>query len=124
MIYVDNLVLAVPTERRDAYLRYAREAAAFHDHGALRVVETWGDDVPEGKWTDFRRAVALDPGATVVVGWIEWPNRAARDTGWKAVMTDPRMATDGNPMPFDGKGMVYGGFQMLLDARADAEAAT
>jgi uncharacterized protein YbaA (DUF1428 family) len=123
MTYVDDFVLAVPTANRDAYLRHAREAAAtFHDHGALRVVETWGDDVPEGKLTDFHRAVALEPGETVVVGWIEWPAKDVRDAGWKAIMADPRMASGSNPMPFDGKRMIYGGFDTLLDARAGAGA--
>lgn len=116
MTYVDNFVLAVPTEGRDAYLRHAQQAAAvFHDHGALRVVETWGDDVPTGERTDFHRAVALQSGETVVVGWIEWPSRTVRDAGWKAAMADPRMAST---MPFDGKRMIYGGFETLLDARA------
>lgn len=118
MSYVDSFVLAVPTANRDAYLRHAQDAAAvFHDHGALRVVETWGNDVPEGKHTDFRRAVALEPGESVVVGWIEWPDKAARDAGWAAIMADPRMAPDRNPMPFDGKRMIYGGFETLLDKR-------
>jgi uncharacterized protein YbaA (DUF1428 family) len=124
MTYVDSFVLGVPTANRDAYLRHAREAAAvFHDHGALRVVELWGDDVPEGKRTDFRRAVALEPAETVVVGWIEWPSKAVRDAGWKAVMADPRMTPGRNPMPFDGQRMIYGGFAPLLDSRADAGAA-
>jgi uncharacterized protein YbaA (DUF1428 family) len=123
MTYVDNFVLAVPTANRDAYLRHAREAAAvFHDHGALRLVETWGDDVPAGELTDFQRAVALEPGETVVVGWIEWPGKAVRDAGWQAIMADPRMAPDRTPMPFDGKRMIYGGFETLLDARAGAGA--
>ncbi len=121
MTYVDNFILAVPTESREAYLRHARMAAAvFHDHGALRVVETWGDDVPEGKLTDFRRAVALAPGETVVVGWIEWPDKAARDAAWPTIMADPRMA--GEAMPFDGKRMIHGGFETLLDARASVPA--
>lgn len=121
MTYIDGFVLAVPTASREAYLRHARDAAAvFHDHGALRVVETWGDDVPEGKRTDFRRAVALEPGETVVLGWVEWPSKAVRDAGWTAIMADPRMARDRNPMPFDGQRMIYGGFETLLDARAAA----
>ncbi|SEB02706.1 DUF1428 domain-containing protein [Rubrimonas cliftonensis] len=120
MTYVDSFVLAVPTEGRDAYLRHAQRAAAmFQEHGALRVVETWGDDVPEGRRTDFRRAIALEPGETVVVGWIEWPDKAARDAAWPKIVADPRMA-DG-PMPFDGKRMIHGGFETLLDARAGAQ---
>jgi uncharacterized protein YbaA (DUF1428 family) len=121
MTYVDNFIIAVPTEGRDAYLRHAEKAAAlFHDHGALRVVETWADDVTAGELTDFRRAVALEPGETVVVGWIEWPDKAARDAAWPKIAADPRMTDE--PMPFDGKRMVHGGFETLLDARPGAPA--
>jgi uncharacterized protein YbaA (DUF1428 family) len=118
MTYVDSFVLAVPTASRDAYLRHAAEAAAvFHDHGALRVVETWADDVPEGKLTDFHRAVAREVDETVVVGWIEWPSKPARDAAWPLIMADPRMDMSKNPMPFDGKRMIHGGFETLLDTR-------
>lgn len=106
----------MPTAGRDAYRRHAADAAAvFHDHGALRVVETWGDDVPEGTLTDFHRAVARNPEETVVVGWIEWPSKAARDAAWPSIMADPRMDMSKNPMPFDGKRMIHGGFTTLLD---------
>ena len=117
MAYVDGFVAAVPTANRDAYLRHAAAAAVvFREHGALQVVECWGDDVPDGKLTSFPMAVRKEPEETVVFSWITWPSRAARDEGMRRVMADPRLQPDSNPMPFDGKRMIYGGFEMLLDA--------
>jgi uncharacterized protein YbaA (DUF1428 family) len=88
-------------------------AAIFKEYGATRVVETWGDDVPEGKITDFRRSVQATPDETVVLSWVTWPDKAARDAGWAKMMQDSRMAA--HDMPFDGKRMIYGGFEALLD---------
>ncbi|MBC6981486.1 DUF1428 domain-containing protein [Caulobacter sp. 17J80-11] len=114
MSYVDGMVAAVPTANKDAYLAHARAMAAiFKEYGATRVVETWGDDVPEGKVTDFRRAVQATPEETVVFSWVTWPDKAARDAGWARMMQDTRMAA--HDMPFDGKRMIYGGFEGLLD---------
>ena len=115
MSYVDGFVTPVPTANRESYLKHAREAAAlFKEHGAIDVVECWGDDVPEGKLTSFAMAVKCGPSETVVFSWITWPSRAVRDDGWKKVMADPRMQPGANPMPFDGKRLIYGGFQVLL----------
>jgi len=78
------------------------------------VIESWGDDVPDGKVTDFRRAVQATSEETVALSWIEWPDKATRDAGMKKMLEDPRMdpSTPGNPpMPFDGKRMIFGGFQ-------------
>ncbi len=117
MNYVDGFVAAVPTANRDAYLKHAEEAAiVFKDHGALNVIECWGDDVPEGKLTSFSMAVKREPNEAVVFSWVTWPTKEARDEGWKAVMADPRMQSDVNPMPFDGKRMIYGGFKMIVQA--------
>jgi uncharacterized protein YbaA (DUF1428 family) len=116
MSYVDGFVAAVPTANREAYRRHAESAAAvFKEHGALRVVECWGDDVPDGKLTSFPMAVQRQEGETVVFSWIAWPSRAARDEGMKKVMADPRLQPDVNPMPFDGKRLIYGGFDVLVD---------
>jgi uncharacterized protein YbaA (DUF1428 family) len=117
MDYVDGFVVAVPTAKREAYRQHAQAAAAvFREHGALRLVECWGDDVPEGKLTSFPMAVKRQPDETVVFSWIVWPSRALRDAGMKKVMADPRMQPDVNPMPFDGKRMIYGGFEIIVDA--------
>jgi uncharacterized protein YbaA (DUF1428 family) len=88
----------------------------FREQGALQVVECWGDDVPDGKLTSFPMAVRKEPDETVVFAWITWPSRAARDERMRKVMADPRLQPEANPMPFDGKRMTYGGFEMLLDA--------
>jgi uncharacterized protein YbaA (DUF1428 family) len=117
--YIDGYVASVPTSAKEAYIAHCRACApVFVEAGALRIVDGWGDDVPHGKQTDFYMAVKADAGETVVFGWIEWPSKAARDAGMAKVMADPRMAPDVNPMPFDGKRMIYGGFAKLVDSRA------
>ena len=114
MSYVDGFVAAVPTANREAYTRHAHEVAAiFKEHGALEVVDCWGDDVPEGKLTSFPMAVKRADDETVAFGWVTWASRQSRDEGWKKVMADPRMAPGSSPMPFDGKRLIYGGFEML-----------
>ena len=113
MSYLDVVVIPVPTARKEDYLAHARMSAElFKDHGALSLTECWGDDIPEGQLTSLPMAVKLDPGETVVAGWIEWPDRATRDAGWAAIMADERMAAAG--MPFDGKRMIFGGFDLLM----------
>jgi uncharacterized protein YbaA (DUF1428 family) len=117
MSYIDGFVAAVPTAKREAYLKHAADSAVvFRDHGATQVVECWGDDVPEGKLTSFTMAVKREPDETVVFAWIAWPDRAARDAGWQKVMADPRMPADMSAMPFDANRMIYGGFTRILDA--------
>ena len=117
MTYVDGFVAAVPTANRERYRKHAEAVAAmFKEHGALRVVECWGDDVPEGKVTSFPMAVKRKEDETVVFSWIAWPSRKARDEGMKKVMADSRMQPDKNPMPFDGQRLIYGGFEILVDA--------
>lgn len=115
--FVDGFVLAVPTANREKYQRHAEEASrVFKEHGALAVVECWGEDVPEGKLTSFPLAVQRKDDETVVFSWITWPSRAARDEGMKKSMEDPRLQPDKNPMPFDGKRFIYGGFAVVVDA--------
>ncbi|CAN5725244.1 DUF1428 domain-containing protein [soil metagenome] len=117
MNYVDGFVLAVPTANREAYRKQAEWAAAiFKDHGALSVVECWGDDVPEGKLTSFTMAVKRTDDEAVVFSWVTWPSREVRDVGMKKFMEDPRMKANMAEMPFDGKRMIYGGFQVIVDA--------
>ena len=117
MNYVDGFVCAVPTANREKYRRHAEAAAqVFKEHGALKLVECWGDDVPDGKLTSFPMAVKRKPDETVVFSWIVWPSRQVRDIGMKKVMADPRSKPDANPMPFDGARLIYGGFEMIVDA--------
>lgn len=115
MTYVDGFVAAVPTANKQAFRKHAEEAAAvFKEHGALQVVDCWGDDVPDGEVTSFPLAVKCKDDETVVFGWIVWPSREVRDDGMQKCMDDPRMQPDRNPMPFDGKRLVFGGFDPLL----------
>ena len=118
MIYIDGFLAPVKADSSEqAYTEFALKAAPiFREHGATRVVEGWEDDVPDGKTTDFRRAVKLGEGEHVVFSWIEWPDKATRDAGMKKVMDDPRMQPGAEPMPFDGPRMIYGGFRAVVDA--------
>lgn len=117
MSYIDGFLAAVPTANKDAFRKHAEAAAAvFKEHGALSVAECWGDDVPEGKLTSFPMAVQRKDDETVVFSWITWPSRQVRDEGMKKVMDDPRLQPENNPMPFDGKRMIYGGFEMIVSA--------
>lgn len=114
MAYIDGFLAAVPTANQQKYLDHAnRGDGLFMEFGATRVVECWGDDIPGGTLTDFRKAVQAKDDETVVFAWIEWPDKATRDAGMKKMMDDPRMAD--NPMPFDGKRLIYGGFRPILD---------
>ncbi|MEH6596712.1 MAG: DUF1428 domain-containing protein [Colwellia polaris] len=115
MAYVDGFVLAVPTANKASYLALAKTMAVmFKEHGALTVVENWGDDVPDGETTSFPIAVKCQPDETVVFSWITWLSKEARDSGMKKVMADPRMSEENMTMPFDGKRMIFGGFETIL----------
>jgi uncharacterized protein YbaA (DUF1428 family) len=116
MNYVDGFVLAVPAANREAYLEQAHSAAqVFKENGALHVVECWEDDVPEGKLTSFPMAVQRKEGEAVVFAWIVWPSREVRDKGMKASMEDPRLNCNPDKLPFDGRRMIFGGFQTVVD---------
>lgn len=117
MPYIDGFAAAVPTANREAFIAHAQEAAVvFRDYGAIEVIESWGDDVPEGKVNSFHTAVHRKDDETVVFSWVKWPDKATRDAGWEKIMQDPRMQPDRNPMPFDGKRMIIGGFDIIVDA--------
>lgn len=116
MKYVEGFVAAVPVANKEAYQQHAREAAVLvHEYGVTRVVECWGDDVPDGKVTDFRAAVKAKDDEVVVFSWFEYPSKEVRDDVMKKMMDDPRMHEIGASMPFDGKRLIYGGFVTLLD---------
>lgn len=114
MSFLDIVIIPVPTAGKAAYLEHSRQTTPFFKaQGALSVTETWGEDVPDGKVTDFKKAVQLQEGETVAVGWITWPDRAVRDAGWEKLMQDERMMN--LDPPFDGKRMVYAGFEVVLE---------
>ncbi|MCS2150820.1 DUF1428 domain-containing protein [Scandinavium manionii] len=116
MKYVDGFVVAVPADKKEAYIALAAKAALlFKEFGATRVVECWADDVPDGKLTDFRMAVKAEDNEEVVFSWIEYPSKEVRDAANAKMMADPRMKEMGDSMPFDGKRMIYGGFAPILD---------
>ena len=117
MEYIDCMVAAVPTENKAAYLEHAKAATeVFKDHGALRLVECWGDDIPDGEQTSFPMAVKCADNETVVVSFIVWASRDARNQGMQAIFSDERMSDENNPMPFDGGRLIYGGFDIILDS--------
>jgi uncharacterized protein YbaA (DUF1428 family) len=121
MAYIDGFVMAVPNNNRDTFINHAKTFdALFMEFGATRVVECWADDVPDGKVTDFRRAVQAKGDESVVFSWIEWPDKAARDSGMERVMKDPRMNADPGAMPFDGKRMIFGGFAPVVTLGGNA----
>ena len=117
MNYVDGFLCAVSNTNKDEYTEHAKKVGSlFKEYGALTVVDCWGDDVPEGKLTSFTMAVKRESEESVVFSWITWPSKAVRDDAWKKLMEDPRMNPANSPMPFDGKRMIYGGFQMIAQS--------
>ena len=122
MSYVEGFVAAVPAANKEAYRKHAAEAAPlFREFGATRFVEAWGDDVPDGKITDFKGAVKAEPDEVVVFSWLEYPDKAARDAAHEKMMSDPRMEAMGASMPFDGKRMIFGGFEPILDDHGEGK---
>ncbi len=115
MPYVDGFVIPVETARRAEVIDHAeRMDRHFLDHGATRIVEGWADDAPTGKVTDFQRAVQAKDGEEMLFSWIEWPDRNTRDAAFKALESDAEMMAE--PMPFDGKRMIFGGFEVMLNS--------
>ncbi|WP_299819961.1 DUF1428 domain-containing protein [uncultured Roseibium sp.] len=113
MSYVDGFLAAVKTANKSTYLEFVRQSAPiFRKHGALELVECWGDDVPDGEVTSFPMAVKRAADETVVFSWVLWPSKEVRDVGLKRVMEEHSELFPGE-MPFDGKRMVFGGFEVL-----------
>lgn len=121
-MYVEGFLLAVPTANKEEYRQHAEKAVPiFKEFGMTRMVECWGDDVPDGKVTDFKRAVKAEPHETVVFSWCEYPDKQTRDAANQKMMSDPRMAGMGE-MPFDGKRMIFSGFAPIVEKGSDANA--
>lgn len=120
MSYIDGFVIAVPTANKQKFIDHAEKGdTVFTELGATRVMECWGDDIRDGKLTDFRKAVQATKDETVVFSWIEWPDKATRDAAMKKMTelmkTDDRIGPETNPMPFDGKRLIYGGFAPVVE---------
>lgn len=116
MAYVDGFVLAVPSARKDEYQAHCQTfGKMIVEYGAIKVVECWGNDVPQGEITSFPMAVKAEEDETVCFSWIYWQDKAARDTGMQKLMQDPRMQEEGLEMPYDGKRMIFGGFDVLTE---------
>ncbi|AKQ68437.1 hypothetical protein A176_005349 [Myxococcus hansupus] len=123
MAYIDGFVCAVPAANKDAYLKVVVAAAPLYkEFGATRYVENWGEDVPEGKITDLRRAVKAQPDEAIVFSWVEYPDKATRDEANEKAFSDPRMQALGEQIPFDGKRMIYGGFVPSFHAQGEGKA--
>ena len=123
MTYIDGFVIACPKANKQKFIDHANNAdSMFIEMGALRVIECWADDVPDGKTTDFRMAVKAEADEDVIFSWIEWPDKETRDKAYAVMMdpntNDPRMDPEKNPMPFDGKRMIWGGFNPIVDLKA------
>ncbi|MBW8784381.1 MAG: DUF1428 domain-containing protein [Novosphingobium sp.] len=119
MSYVDGFVIPVPTANRDQFVEHAKIFdSLLIDHGARRILECWGDDVPDGKVTDFRRAVEAKEDETIAFSWVEWPDKETRNAVHQKMeemmKTDPRFDPQQTPMPFDGKRMIFGGFVPIV----------
>lgn len=122
MSYIDGFIIAVPTVNKQKFIDHAKSSdSIFIESGAIRVLESWADDVPDGSVTDFRKAVAAKDDEDIVFSWIEWPDKATRDAAMARMMDpanpDPRMDPTKNPMPFDGKRMIYGGFKPVVELK-------
>lgn len=116
MTCIQGFICAVPTARRAEFIDHAQKAAeAFHEQGCLAVVECWGDDVPSGAAVSFPAAVQAGPDETVVFSWYVWPSKDAHDAIMRAPPDDPRLNPRTNPMPFDGKRVIFGAFEPVLE---------
>ena len=116
MTYFEGFIAPVPEANKDAYRTHATNFASLSpEFGIGRHVEAWDNDVPEGKLTDYRKAVDAKPDEKIVLAFFEYPNRQARDAANEKFMSDPRMADMGKDMPFDGKRMIMGGFEAIVE---------
>ena len=116
MAYVDGFVIALPKANIETYKAFAKTAGeVWMEHGALSYVECLGDDVPVGEVTSFPRAVQAKDDEIVVFSWVTYRSRADRDAIMAKVMADPRLPQDPSAMPFDGKRMIFGGFESIIE---------
>jgi TetR/AcrR family transcriptional regulator, transcriptional repressor for nem operon len=112
--YIDGYVMVVPQANKQAFIRHVEQSIPIYkEYGALRVVDCWADDLPRGRVNTYDHALQLDASEAVVFSWIEWPTQAMHDAAWPLILRDPRMHPDRNPMPYDMRRMLRGGFQTI-----------
>lgn len=115
MSYIQGFLIPVPKNKKEEYRALAAKAALiFQEYGAQRIVETWADDVPDGKVTDFKRAVKAESDEAVVFSWIEWPDQETYEAAAGKMETDARWKDMGD-MPFDGMRMMWAGFEPIFE---------
>lgn len=113
-MYVTALVIPVPQDKMEAYRRWAENSARiFKDYGCLEIVDCWEDFIPEGKQTDFRRAVAAKEGEKIVLSWQIWSDKKSFDAAEEEMHKDPRLDNSGEP-PFDAKRLILGCFEPIF----------
>ena len=114
MPYYSGFLTPVKIEDKERYLASCKVTwPIMREFGVLEQIETWGVDVPDGTLTSFPMAVKLEPGEAIVLAWLKWPDKATADAGWAKMMEDPRMKD--LDMPFDGKRMIWGGFEQIFE---------
>jgi uncharacterized protein YbaA (DUF1428 family) len=118
-MYVAGFVIPVPEEKMEAYRKWAENGAAlFKEYGCIEIVESWEDNVPDGKLTDFRRAVDAKPGERIVFSWQIWPDKATLESAEAKMQDDKRFDISGE-IPFDAKRLIYGCFTPIHTMKRD-----
>lgn len=120
-MYINEFIVPVPADKKEAYREVAEKFWPIaRDFGCIAHVEAWEADVKDGQFTDFRKAVDLKDGEKVVFSWMTWPDKETADLAHTKMMEDERMKEfgDGTAMPFDGKRMVFGGFDVIVNKEA------
>ena len=114
-MYIQGFLVPVPADRKEQYREVAQGFTdVMKQHGMIEVVEAWEADVPDGVHTDFRKAVKLEDGEKVVFAWVVWPDKATCEAAHASMMSEEFAAQVGGDMPFDGKRMVFGGFEPVV----------
>lgn len=120
MTYVDGFLLAVSEDKKDEYVAFAKKTAEIYmRHGALSIVENWGNDIPEGKLTSMEKAVLCKPEEAVVFSWVTWPSKQVRDNAHDKIVEDMHTELADDPVPIDGSRMIFGGFETFIERNAD-----
>jgi len=120
-MYIAGFVIPVPADKMEAYRQWAENGAVlFKEYGCIEIVESWEDNVPDGKLTDFRKAVAAKPGEKIVFSWQVWPDKATLDAVEAKMHEDPRFELSGE-IPFDAKRLIYGCFAPIHIMRASGK---